>query len=174
MIGDLLIHWTIRAALLACVGRFVVDLLGRPAKAIVGPPAERLARSLWTVACVLLWIHVASAFHFVHDWDQQAAIEQTARETAAVTGLNWGGGLWINYTLMLLWAADALWWWVGPQSFAARPAILSRIWLGFVLFIAFNATVVFKTGPMRWSGIAITTLLLLLAVRATARVAGRA
>jgi len=115
---------------------------------------------LWTIACGLVWIHVACAFQFEHQWSQSAAYLQTARETAAVTGLDWGGGLWINYALMLLWAGDVGWWWLGPESFAARPAIITRVWLGFLCFIVFNATVVFKTGMLRWCGI-VTTIVLL-------------
>ena len=77
-----------------------------------------------------------------------------------MTGLDWGGGLWINYTLMLLWAGDVLWWWLTPASFAARPALVNHLWPGFLLFIAFNATVVFKTGALRWFGVAVTITLI--------------
>lgn len=158
MMGDLLIRWTIRAGLVAFAARLVVGLL--PGSA--APRSERVQRWLWTVACGLLWIHVACAFQFEHHWSHQAAYRQTARETAAVTGLDWGGGLWINYALMLLWAGDVAWWWVSPRSFVTRPAVLNWLWLGFLCFITFNATIVFKTGMLRWWGIATTIALLVL------------
>jgi hypothetical protein len=155
MMGDLLIRWTIRAGLVAFVARLVVGLL--PGSA--APHSERVQRWLWTVACGLLWIHVACAFQFEHHWSHEAAYLQTARETAAVTGLDWGGGLWINYALMLLWAADVAWWWISPASFPSRPALVNWLWLGFLIFITFNATVIFKTGPLRWCGVVVTTVL---------------
>lgn len=156
MIGDLLIRWTIRTALVAFVARLVIDLL--PADST--HRSDRLQKWLWTIACALLWVHVGFAFAFEHHWSHAAAYEQTARETRTVTGLDWGGGLWINYTLMLLWAGDVLWWWLTPASFAARPALVNHLWPGFLLFIAFNATVVFKTGALRWFGVAVTITLI--------------
>src|SRR5262245_41403779 len=63
-------------------------------------------RALWTAACVLLWIHVGCAFQFDHQWSHAAAFAHTARQTAQVTGLDWGGGIYFNYLLMFLWAGD--------------------------------------------------------------------
>jgi hypothetical protein len=158
MIGDLLIDWTIRAVLVAFSARLLLGLQGGAAT----PSSQRSQRWLWTIACGLLWIHVACAFQFEHHWSHAAASLQTARETAAVTGLDWDGGLWINYALLLLWVADVAWWWISPVTFAARPAIVNRMWLGFLCFITLNATVVFKTGPLRWCGIIVTITLLVL------------
>ena len=36
----------------------------------------------------------------------QVLIVETARQTAEVFGINWGGGLFINYTVAILWIGD--------------------------------------------------------------------
>lgn len=160
MPGELLTRWTIRLALAACVACWAVELLSRRR----GGTGQAVARALWTAGCVGLWIHVACAFAFYHHGSHATAVEHTARQTREVAGLDWGGGIWINYLLMLLWAADVGWWWGGPQSFAARPRWLTRAWLAFFAFIAFNATVVFAEGFSRYAGIGAIVFLTALAM----------
>ena len=116
---------------------------------------ESAARLAWTVACVSLLAHVASAFHFYHGWSQEAALRETARQTAAVVGLDWGGGLYINYATVLFFLVDVIWWWRGFEAYRRRPRLLVVLWQAFLIFIIFNATVVFKTGPLRWIGLGI-------------------
>ncbi|HJQ71286.1 MAG TPA: hypothetical protein VKA70_20075 [Blastocatellia bacterium] len=114
---------------------------------------ERAARLVWTIACVSLLAHVACAFHFYHEWSHDAAYRETARQTEEVVGLDWGGGLYINYALVAAWVADVVWWWRGPRVYRRRPTALVAAWQAFLLFILFNATVVFKTGPLRLAGV---------------------
>lgn len=117
---------------------------------------DRLARLAWTVACVALLAHVACAFHFYHGWSHASAYLDTARQTKEVFGLNWGGGLYINYALMLGWVLDVAWWWLrGLDSYRRGCLPLVAAWHGFLLFIFFNATVVFKSGPARWAGLCV-------------------
>lgn len=117
---------------------------------------DRAARLAWTVACAALLAHVACAFHFYHGWEHDAAYLDTARQTNEVFGLDWGGGLYINYALMIGWVLDVAWWWLrGPDSYRRRFRPLMVAWHGFLLFIIFNATVVFKSGPARWAGLAV-------------------
>lgn len=111
-----------------------------------------MARTAWTAGCAGLLLHVACAFHYYHDWSQASAYRETARQTAEVTGMNWGGGLFINYALIIGWIADAVWWRRGLEAYRNRPRWLVAAWQGFLIFIIFNATVVFKTGPLRWIG----------------------
>ena len=116
---------------------------------------DRAARVAWTVGCVSLLAHVASAFHFYHRWSHDAAHLDTARQTNEVFGLDWGGGLYINYALLAGWVIDVSWWWLrGLDSYRRRPWPLTAAWHGFLVFIFFNATVVFKSGPARWAGLA--------------------
>jgi hypothetical protein len=114
---------------------------------------EQAARLVWTVACISLFTHVACAFQFYHQWSHDLAYEETARQTAEVVGLDWGGGLYINYALMVGWFADVVWCWQGLEAYRRRPRALVAFWQGFLLFMFFNATVVFKTGPLRFVGL---------------------
>ena len=153
----LLIRWTIRLSLAAYVGRLGLRIVN-PTSDHAGP--WRFARGLWTIGCALAWLHVAAAFQFEHHWSQSAAWDQTARDTAAVVGLNWGGGIFFNYAFLLAWAFDAGWWWLAPSTYARRPNALRWLIDGYLAFVAFNATVVFKTGWLRWVGIAMSAGLL--------------
>lgn len=117
---------------------------------------DRGARLAWTVACAALLAHVACAFHSYYGWSHEAAYLDTARQTDEVFGLDWGGGLYINYALMAGWVFDiTLWWLHGLDSYRRRRWPLTAAWHGFLLFIFFNATVVFKDGPARWVGLAV-------------------
>ena len=117
------------------------------------PGLYSFARWAWTVASMSLLVHVGLAYHFFHHWSQDSAYRETARQTAEVTGLNWGGGLYFNYALMAFWIADVAWWWRDPESRRRRPRALNIIWHGFLVFMIFNATVVFGTGALRAVGL---------------------
>lgn len=123
---------------------------------------DRWVRVAWTVACAALLAHYISAFEFVHAWRHAAAYADTARQTAAVFGINWGGGVFINYALGILWTADVAWWWfAGLASYRRRPWLLILMWHCFLIFIIFNATVVFEHGLTRLIGILVTLCLCL-------------
>jgi hypothetical protein len=117
---------------------------------------ESAARLMWTAGCLSLFVHVALALHHYHGWSQDSVYRETARQTAEVFGIYWGGGMYINYIVMLAWAADVSWWWLLPENFRRRPKILTVAWHIFLLFIFFNATVVFVEGPLRWIGMALS------------------
>jgi hypothetical protein len=116
---------------------------------------DAAARLAWTAACIGLLAHVAFAFHFYHAWSHASAYRDTARQTAEVFGLDWGGGLYINYIFLIGWVIDTLWWWRGLEAYRRRPWPLVAAWHAFLLFIFFNGTVVFVTGPMRWLGVCL-------------------
>ena len=111
------------------------------------------ARWAWTVGCFGLLTHTICAYHYYHAWSQTSAYRETARQTAEVFGLDWGGGLYINYAFIAAWMLDAVWWWRSLEAYNQRPRTLALAWHGFFLFIVFNATVVFKTGALRWLGL---------------------
>ena len=113
------------------------------------------ARWAWTFGCAFFLAHVGCAFAFFHGWSHTAAYRETARQTAELTGLHWGGGLFLNYIFALAWIADTMWWWLAPANFARRPPWLTAAWQGFLFFMVFNGTVVFGNGPVRWFGAAI-------------------
>ena len=84
------------------------------------------ARLTWTVGLLVYLVHVAYAFHTMHDWDHRFAAWHTGIRTWQATGFYWEGGLWINYAFTCVWVADVLyWWWVGLEGYAAR-----RPWIG--------------------------------------------
>jgi hypothetical protein len=110
------------------------------------------ARWAWTFGCGFFLVHVACAFSFYHGWSHTVAYVETARRTGELTGWRWGGGIYLNYALALLWLGDVLWWWAAPERFARRSARLSAAWHWFFAFMVFNGAAVFGRGPVQWFG----------------------
>jgi len=150
--GELLTRWTIRLAL-GCYALSVFLVLTERSD------HPRGGRWAWTAGLLAYLAHVACAFHYYHDWSHDAAYATTAAETREVVGLDWGGGLYFNYGFTTLWLIDVLWWWAHPRSRASRPRAIGYALHGFLAFMAFQATVVFEGGPVRWAGLAATALL---------------
>jgi hypothetical protein len=147
--GELLTRCTIRIAM----ALYVASLATRA-------NWPRLSRCAWTAGCAFYFAHVACAFAYFHHWSHAEAYALTAQTTAAVVGLDWGGGLYINYVFTLVWIADVCWWWTDRP----RPRWIGWTVQAFMGFIAFNATVVFASGFSRWFGIAACVLLALITV----------
>jgi hypothetical protein len=120
------------------------------------------ARWAWTCACLFLLIHIGFAFHHYHSWSHVNAYRDTARQTAEMTGIDWGGGIYLNYLLAAAWLADVVYWWTAPKRHLQRSRRLTAVWHGFVFFMIFNGAVVFGTGPVRWFGILISAGLFVL------------
>ncbi|HEV3005325.1 MAG TPA: hypothetical protein VGX78_12740, partial [Pirellulales bacterium] len=103
--GELATRWTVRLAL---AGYF----LGGALRAENRTPRGRLiGRIAWTLGCLFYLAHIACAFHVYHGWSHAAAYRHTAEQTAALTGWNWGGGIYFNYLFTVVWLADAIAWW---------------------------------------------------------------
>ncbi len=150
---DRLVQTTIHAALLLYAAALWLMSSMSPADWQAETRRGRLARELWTWACAALLVHVASAFHFVHHWSQQRALEQTRLESGVAEGLH------VNYLFMAAWTADAFWWRWRPLQYARRPGGIDIVLHTGMLFIAFNAVVVFEKGPVRWIGAGLASLL---------------
>lgn len=148
--GEILTRGSIWAALLLYSAGRSTQLL-----ALGRENWERNARGLSTLGCGACLLHVAFALQHFHHWSQSAAWEDTARQTAELTGWRWGGGLIVNYIFSALWIADTVWWWRGLLKHRNRARWISRSWHGFYLFMAFNGAVVFVHGPQRWAGLAL-------------------
>lgn len=146
--GEFLTRVTVWAALCGYAVGAAMQLVAREDRR-----HQALARWAWTAGCCALLLHLVCAFHFYHGWSQTSAYLETARQTRAVTGLGWGGGLFINYIFIAAWVADVLLWWRSLEAYRQRPLPLVIAWHGLFLFMVFNATVVFKTGVMRWLGL---------------------
>ena len=50
-------------------------------------------------------------------------------------------------------------WWLRPLWYARRSAWIDRALHGLMLFIVFNATIVYETGFIRWAGVALFVFL---------------
>jgi hypothetical protein len=72
-----------------------------------------------------------------------------------VTGLEWGGGLYLNYAFTVLWTADAAAWWLGDVALPYRSR--AYIWTlhGVFAFMMLNATVVFGPPAWKWAALAL-------------------
>jgi hypothetical protein len=104
----------------------------------------RLTRILWTAAWAIYLVHVAAAFHIAHGWSHAHAVEATRAQSGV------GEGIYVNHLFTLLWTLDVAWWWLRPDSYAVRQPWLDWLLHGFMVFVIFNAAVVFASGLIRW------------------------
>lgn len=111
------------------------------------------SRVLWTAAAGLALAHSAAAFAVFYGWSHDRAMAATAQQTVAVTGLDWGGGLFFNYAFLLVWMADVMWWWIGERSYDGRPRTIDFLIRGFLFFMFVNGAIVFADGVIRVIGI---------------------
>jgi hypothetical protein len=116
------------------------------------------SRALWTMAALLTIVHSVAAFLVFYDGSHVVAQEQTTRQAAALTGVEFAGGIYINYLLLVVWAGDVVWSWLAPTSYASRPMWLHWSVHGFIFFIVFNGAVIFADGLARVVGIVSVTL----------------
>jgi hypothetical protein len=142
MTGELLTKITVWIALAGYASGVIIFLQSKS--------HDSIARIFWTAGCIAMIAHAVCAFSFHHHWSHIDAYNETARLTAEVFGLNWGGTIFINYTLIIGWIADVIWWWRGLAIYRNRSKIFSIVWHVFLFFIFFNATVVFEDGILRW------------------------
>lgn len=112
-------------------------------------------RWLWTAGGMALLVHVFAAFHFEHGWSHAAAYVHTEKQTAATVGLHWGGGLYFNYLVLVVWLADAALLWRSTVLIGRQRTGAAVDW--FVAFMMINATVVF--GPWGWRPAGVAAVL---------------
>lgn len=137
--GDSLTRWSVRVALAWWLAALLLMLRGRE--------AGRSARWCWSLAAVAFVIHVALAFHFKHGWSHAHAVAHTQDRSG------FGAGIYVSHLFTLVWVADAAYWWLAPRSRERRPPWIDAALHGFMLFIGFNGTVVYETGPVRWAAL---------------------
>jgi hypothetical protein len=156
---ELLTRWSVRLSLLLYAATLAAFLIGRTKPALL-----REARLTWTAGCLLLWLHLAAAFHFYHHWSHEAAWRATARDTEATIGLAFGTGVYFNYVFAVVWTIDAAWWWsTSPRSYYCRPRWAGILVHGFLIFMVINAAVLFADGALRWIAAAMLIALAVLA-----------
>jgi hypothetical protein len=160
-ISELLTRWTVRLAVACYVLRVSFDLTGWGT-----PWAKRAVLWLWTAGCGLLLTHVICAFQFYHEWSHFAAYENTARQTAEVVGIDWGGGLYFNYLFIGVWMGDVTAWWRLGDAYIERRQVYWFVQVIFAFMIV-NATIVF--GPPVWKLVAWAVIAGLLLIRMVCR-----
>lgn len=120
-------------------------------------PARRPPAWAWwafAAGLTLAVSHTLLAFAVVHGWSHTDAVRATAVQTAALYGVTFGGGVYINYAFLGVWLADA-WWWRASPDVHARPRAVVLTLRAFYLLIIVNAAVVFAVGWRRAAGLAI-------------------
>ena len=120
----------------------------------------RGAWHLWALGAVLCAVHMLLAMGIRHGWSHQSAIESTAAETQAVYGLNWGGGVYVNYAFLAVWIAELIWWRASPATYLSRPSFATWSVRTFFLIVLFNAAVVFTSGFRALAGLLLIAFLL--------------
>jgi hypothetical protein len=155
---ELLTRWTVRLAVGSYFGRVLLDLWMWRSGAL---RRANLARRVWTLGCCLYILHVVCAFAFFHAWSHDHAYRHTAQRTQSLTGLDWGGGLYVNYALTAWWIGDTLAWWIGGATLPYRSGFYLGALHAAFAFVVVNATVVF--GPPMWKWIAVAAATVLVA-----------
>ena len=118
-------------------------------------PGAPWARPVWLLGALVYLAHVAAAFAIHHDWSHAAAYSYTAARTDALIGLDWGGGLWVNYAFTAIWVGEGLWWQLCPAHYARRAGAWTPVIRGVFLFMIFNGAVIFVEGPRRLAGVGV-------------------
>ncbi len=154
-LGEHLTRWTVRAAV-ACYVGWLGFALCRSERYGQPDGTDAVPRWLWTIGCGLFVLHVICAFHFHHHWSHAHAYAHTAEQTAALTGIHWGGGLWFNYLFAVAWLGDVARWWLRGVPLLRLDTTPGRFGHAFFAFMMFNATVVF--GPPGWRVVALVLL----------------
>ena len=144
--ADILVRWTARIMVVCYLLRCWCDYRGfRKGNTETNAVTSRW---LWTAGCLLFLIHILSAFAFVHGFSHAAAYEHTSERTAAVIGVRWGGGIYVNHAFALFWLVDVILWWSKGTHWGYR----SKAWYwsvqGIFAFMFVNATLIF--GPSHW------------------------
>ena len=109
----------------------------------------RFARWCWTLGWGAFVFHVGAAFHFYHHWSHAEAVEHVRGRSGV------GEGVFASYVFALAWTSDVAWWWLRPESYAARPAWVGRGLHLYMFLMVFFATVVYEEGPIRWMGLVL-------------------
>ena len=113
---------------------------------------ERRARLLFAAGALALLLQSALAFALRYGWSHAAAAGETARQTEAVTGLAFRGGLFVNELFLALWLVEALWWWRSPTGYRARGRAFEWAVRAFFFLMFLSGAVVFAQGPVRLVG----------------------
>ena len=145
------------ASIWIALAAFVAGEAGKRRRPIPG-----WAWPVWLAGALLCVLHIGIALGHHHHWNHAAAVTETARQTAAVYGLAWGGGVYVNYVFAAVWLAELWYWRTRPAGYFERSPILLWGVRAFFFIIVFNAAVVFAAPRTRVAGVVLTAALLLI------------
>ena len=144
------VYWTIWLALsLLCAGE------AARWSATARPP--RWAWWTFTAGALLCAVHIVIAMNVAHGWNHDAAVAATRRQTREVFGLDWGGGVFLNYVFVAVWLFEA-WRWRTGRTGSSPDALTWGVRILFLIMIV-NGAIVFAAGPRRIAGAVIAAVL---------------
>lgn len=119
----------------------------------------------WTAGALLTLVHSVAAFGLFYGWSHDTARLLTAQQTAALTGIEFSGAIYVNYLFIAVWTGDAAWQRLAPASYRARSAALAIAVHLFLFFIIVNGAVVFADGWARLIGLAAVAAVIIVTRR---------
>ena len=113
-------------------------------------------RAASAAGLALMAAHIVIAMAWRHGWSHASSVVATAQQTREVYGLDWGGGVYVNYVFAIVWGLSLVPW--------VRGAGVPRFWVlitrAFFLIVIANAAIVFAAGWRRALGALIVAALL--------------
>ncbi len=149
--------WAIRIAMVLLVAVLSAELRGSKS-------TEPLIVWPWLMGALFAFAHSLGSLMTFHHGSQAAALESTAEQTQQLLGFRFGAGLYVNYLFVVVWLADAVFRLLAPTRYLSLPVWYRHTVIGFLVFIAINGAIVFKSGPIRVIGIGCVCLLGILAL----------
>lgn len=129
------------------------------------------AWTIWTAGALLLALHILVALGVRHGWSHGSAVLAVREQTRAFYGLDWGGGVWVNYLFVTVWLVESAWWFAAPRDYLTRSTAVIVLTRAFYILVLVNAAVVFAAPSRRPAG-AVLTMVLLWIWRDTLRTTG--
>jgi len=119
---------------------------------------------VWLLGAMFAMAHSWGALMTFHHGSQEAALESTAEQTEQLLGFRFGLGLYVNYLFVVVWLGDAAFRLLAPKRYILLPNWYRHSVIGFLVFIAINGAIVFKSGWIRIIGVGCVCLLGILAL----------
>lgn len=131
---------------IAVAGWFAGSIARELARSTESESLFRTYRRCWLAAAVMLCVHIAASYGFVHHWSHAAALKATAQESLAVTGVAAAWGVYVNFVFAAVWLGYS-----AAMFRVGRPIVrVDSFVFGFTAMIVASATVLFESGIVRY------------------------